>query len=297
MNMEVIENDLMRVEASRHGAELCSILRKSDGREFLWQADPAYWKRHSPVLFPIVGSLWNNEMRQDDAVYRMSQHGFARDMDFELVEASKDEVRYILRSDEATHEKFPYDFELEIGYRLHGQTVEVSWQVRNTSADSEMHFQIGAHPAFNYMDFDPEAANQGYIQFDTSADKGSYRLSVIGEKGCLKNDRKLLDAPDGKVEITRHTFDGDALILESNQVNSVMLLDRQSNPYLRVSFNAPVVGLWSPACDSYAPFVCIEPWYGRCDLENYEGEFCDKDWTQHLKPGKQFNTEYFIDIL
>lgn len=297
MNMEVIENDLIRVEASHHGAELCSILRKSDGREFLWQAAPAYWKRHSPVLFPIVGRLWNDEMRQDDAVYNMSQHGFARDMDFELIKASDDELRYILRSNDATRVKYPYDFELEIGYQLQGQSLKVLWQVRNTSEKAEMHFQIGAHPAFNYKDYNTEAANQGYMQFDTSASNGGYKLSVIGEKGCLKNDRKLLEAPDGIVEITRHTFDGDALILESNQVNSVMLLDRQQAPYVRVSFNAPVVGLWSPACGSYAPFVCIEPWYGRCDLENYEGEFCDKDWTQHLKPGKQFNAEYCIDIL
>lgn len=295
--MEVIENDLIRVEASRHGAELCSIMRKSDRREFLWQADPSYWKRHSPVLFPIVGSLWNDEMRQDDAVYHIPQHGFARDMDFELIKKSDNELRYILHSNEETLKKYPYNFELEIGYVLIGQTITVHWQVRNTSPKSEMHFQIGAHPAFNYKSFDSTVQNQGYIAFDTSASDEGYKLSTIGEKRCLKIDRSRLVAPENIIEVNHHTFDNGALILEENQVNAVMLLDRHHAPYLRISFNAPVVGIWSPARNGYAPFICIEPWYGRCDIENYEGEFCDKDWMQHLKPGKQFNAEYCIDIL
>ena len=83
--MEILENDSLVVKAKTQGAELCSIIRKSDGREFLWQADPKYWKRHSPVLFPIVGALWNNKMHQDDETYVMTQHGFARDSDFELL--------------------------------------------------------------------------------------------------------------------------------------------------------------------------------------------------------------------
>lgn len=293
--METIENDTLRISANRHGAELCSIVRKSDGREFLWQADPAYWKRHSPVLFPIVGSLWNNELRQDDRTYHMTQHGFARDMDFELDFKCNDEMRFILRSSEETLAKYPYHFELEIGYKLIDDTVKVMWQVRNLSEDEDMYFQIGAHPAFNYLNYDPEAPSQGYLKFDTSAD--DYKLSIIGEKGCLNTSKACLSAPDGALKITRHTFDNDALILESRQIHTVTMLSPDAKPYLRLTFNAPVVGLWSPARNGFAPFVCIEPWYGRCDRENYEGEFCDKDWMQHLLPSAKFNAEYLIDIL
>ena len=103
--MEIIENDYLQVKVQEHGAELCSIVRKSDGKEFLWQADARYWKRHSPVLFPIVGALWKNEMRQDDAKYHLTQHGFARDMDFTVVHKTATEVSFILHSDEK-HEVF-----------------------------------------------------------------------------------------------------------------------------------------------------------------------------------------------
>ena len=293
--MEIIENDFLQVKADRHGAELCSIIRKSDNREFLWQADPKYWKRHAPVLFPIVGALWKNEMRQDDEVYHLTQHGFARDMDFELVHKSDTELSYVLHSNELTLSKYPYEFELEISYRLIDETIKVMWQVRNLSDKREMHFQIGAHPAFNYMDYDPEAPTQGFMKFDTSAD--TYKLSIIGQKGCLSTSKGSLTAPDGAIEINRHTFDADAIILEKRQVQSVTLISRSGDPYLRLAFNTPVLGLWSPARGSFAPFVCIEPWYGRCDREQYEGEFSDKDWMQHLKPGSQFNAEYLIDIL
>ena len=293
--MEIIENDYLQVKVQEHGAELCSIVRKSDGKEFLWQADARYWKRHSPVLFPIVGALWKNEMRQDDAKYHLTQHGFARDMDFTVVHKTATEVSFILHSDENTLAKYPYEFELEISYRLIDETIKVMWQVRNMSGNTDMHFQIGAHPAFNFMDYDADAENQGYLKFDNSAD--TYKISVIGQKGCLNTTNGTLTAPDGSVEITRHTFDSDAIILENRQVQSVTLISRNYEPYLRVAFNAPVVGLWSPARDSFAPFVCIEPWYGRCDRENYEGEFSDKEWMQHLKPGSQFNAEYLIDIL
>ena len=293
--MEIIENESLIVKAKSQGAELCSIVRKCDGREFLWQADPKYWKRHSPVLFPIVGALWNNKMRQDDETYVMTQHGFARDSEFELLEHSADSLAYVLRANENSLRHYPYNFELKISYRLTGETVKVMWQVRNLEEKRIMHFQIGAHPAFNYLGYDPDAEQQGYIKFDTSAD--SYKLSVIGQKGCLASSADTLHATDGTIRVTRHTFDHDAIILEKRQVQSVTLISPSHEPYLRVAFNAPVVGIWSPARGSFAPFVCIEPWYGRCDREAYEGEFGDKDWMQHLKPGAQFNAEYLIDIL
>lgn len=293
--MEIIENESLIVKSKAQGAELCSIVRKSDGREFLWQADPKYWKRHSPVLFPIVGALWNNKMHQDDETYTMTQHGFARDSDFELVEHTDASVSYLLRSNDDTLRHYPYRFELQVGYRLSGDTVKVMWQVRNLEDKRIMHFQIGAHPAFNYADYDPDAERQGYIKFDTSAD--TYKLSVIGQNGCLATSADTLRATDGTIRVTRHTFDRDAIILEKRQVQSVTLISPSHEPYLRVAFNAPVVGIWSPARGSFAPFVCIEPWYGRCDREGYEGEFSDKDWMQHLKPGSQFNAEYLIDIL
>lgn len=292
--MEKLSNQTLEIGVKEHGAELCSIIRKSDGREYMWQASPEYWKRHSPVLFPIVGSLWNKEMRQDGKTYTMTQHGFARDMDFELMEKTSDTLRYRLASSEESKKLYPYDFILEIGYILGGNTVTVEWKVKNPS-EQEIHFQIGAHPAFNYMNYNPEAETMGYFKFDKEDD--TYTLSLVGEKGCLKAERTRLETDKGILPINRRSFNNDAIILENDQIHAVTLLDADKKAYLTLRYAAPVIGLWSPARDGYAPFVCIEPWYGRCDRENYTGEYSEKDWIQHLAPGKEFNAKYSIEIL
>ena len=69
-----------------HGAELRSLTK--DGKEYMWQADPTYWNRTSPVLFPFVGQVAGGVYRVCGNEYKMGQHGFSRDMEFELLEKS-----------------------------------------------------------------------------------------------------------------------------------------------------------------------------------------------------------------
>lgn len=331
--METLTNGELTVKVSSHGAELCSIMK--EGREYLWQADPAFWKRHSPVLFPIVGSLWNGKCRFDGQEYEMSQHGFARDMDFTLLSLTENEVRYRLVSDAGTMARYPFPFVLEIGYRLDGNKVTVLWSVTNPG-EKEMYFQIGAHPAFFYPDFDPETSGRGFFLLErrknvdtescgphdavTFADEKVRALEyvLIKEKGCADPDRKYplatlteadIDAfpSDTAINLRQqsakgvilpldiHTFDKDALIFEDGQIARVTLLTKTGRPWLGLSFDAPLVGLWSPVAKS-APFVCIEPWYGRCDRAGYEGEFSGRDRVQHLAPSRTFSAEYTIEI-
>ena len=294
-DMEILQNEHLQISVKEHGAELSSIVNLHSGEEMLWQGDPAYWKRRSPVLFPIVGSVWNNHYRYDGKSYEMSQHGFARDMDFTLIEKTDTSILYELRASEDTKQRYPGNFVLQIGYELQGNAVKVIWNVFN-AGEKDMHFQIGAHPAFNYKGYNPDADVQGY--FSLLPIDRRYRLSTITEKGCVGNDITEVRYDEYCIiPITRNTFDRDALILEDSQTSNVTLLDAERVPYLRLVFDAPVVGLWSPAKNAYAPFVCIEPWYGRCDRVGYEGEFADKDWTLHLKPNESFKTSYLIEIL
>ena len=180
--METLFNGRLSIEVSAHGAELCSIF--SNGKEYLWQADPAFWKRHSPVLFPIVGSVWENEYRNEDTTYVLTQHGFARDMEFTLISEENDEVRYQLVSNEETLKKYPFPFRLTIGYRIREKKVDVMWEVENTG-EKEMHFQIGAHPAFYYPDFDAETQERGFFGFNK---KSGLKYILISEKGCADPD-------------------------------------------------------------------------------------------------------------
>lgn len=288
--MKTISNSRLTIQVSEHGAELCSIV--ADGKEYLWQADPAFWKRHSPVLFPFVGSVWENEYRYAGKAYAMSQHGFARDMDFTLVSQSDDEVRYRLLSNEESLKKYPFPFCLEIGYRLKGNQIEVIWEVKNTGTET-MYFQIGAHPAFYYPNFNPETTKRGFFGFDR---KEGLTYTLISEKGCSDPETEYpLHLSDGLLPIDTHTFDKDALILENSQVKKVTLFDEDRRPVLTLHFTAPVVGLWSPPSKN-APFVCIEPWYGRCDRAHFNGELKDKDWEEHLAPGEVFKGGYIIEI-
>lgn len=288
--MITLKNDQLSILVSEHGAELCSIC--CAGKEYLWQADPAFWKRHSPVLFPIVGSVWNNTFTVNGKEYAMSQHGFARDMDFALVSATDSEVHYVLTDSETTHEKYPYAFRLEIGYRIEGKKVHVLWKVANTD-DKDIYFQIGAHPAFYYPQYD-ETPDRGFFSFAPTS-----QLKYVGlkEKGCA-DAGVLHDVPvdeDGLLPLNIHTFDIDTYIVENGQLTGVTILDVKKNPYLTVHFTAPLVGLWSPPTKN-APFVCIEPWYGRCDRAGYVGEYKDRDWVNRLGIGECFEASYTIEI-
>ena len=143
--MKTITNGTLSIAVKDHGAELASV--KCNGREYLWQAHESFWKRHSPVLFPIVGAVWNGEYRSAGNVYKMGQHGFARDMDFTLVSESATEIWYELMWSDDTLRRFPYRFLLKIGYRIEGSSVRVMWHVENPG-QTDLPFQIGAHPAF-----------------------------------------------------------------------------------------------------------------------------------------------------
>lgn len=290
--MHVLKNDILTVQVKEHGAELSSI--KKGSTEYLWQADPEFWGRHSPVLFPIVGSVWDKKYRVDGKVYELGQHGFARDMDFALVSGSVSEVRYRLVSTEETLKKYPWPFVLEISYRLHGGSIDVIWEVENPG-DEDMYFQIGAHPAFNYPDYDPQTAERGFLSFDRTEGLECIRIK---EKGCVDAETKYpLPVPeDGMMPVMRDTFDViDTIMLQDSQVGRVALHRNDGTPWLALSFDAPVVGIWSPPTRN-APFICLEPWYGRCDRAGYEGEYKDKDWINRLAPGERFRSVYTMEI-
>lgn len=292
--MQTIKNSFITISVDPHGAELCSLHCNNCDWEYIWQADPKYWKRHSPVLFPIVGRLWNDELRYKGKTYQMSQHGFARDMDFSLIKHTDDELRFRLVDTPETLKKYPFHFELEIGYRLVGNEVHVMWQVHNPS-DEMMYFQIGGHPAFNYQK-DPTLDVP--VHFKLNPSSKSLDRTVIGEKGCIRPEHLPFSiSNDGRVDIDSKLFNDDALIFENNQVQEVLLTDAMNKPFLQLSFDAPVIGLWAPAKNTLPPFICVEPWYGRCDRMHYEGDYQDKDWMQHLGGNETFNAEYIISTI
>lgn len=288
----VLENKVLTVTISSHGAEITSIKDKRNGRECVWSGDPAWWKRHTPVLFPIVGSLWQRTMRFDGQEYHMSQHGFARDMDFECAVSDSHRAIFVLKSNEATKSLYPYDFELMICHEIMDDaTVHTFWNVRNTG-DAEMHFQIGGHPAYNIPDIDPLADTEGYILLDG---KAPYRTTQIQQDGCVAADDTAYDS--NEITLRRDTFARDAIIFESPCPRTVKLIDRHRRPVLTFTSDCPALGIWAPHKAELAPFVCIEPWWGRTDRCGYTGEYRDREYVQHLTPGTSASGHWEVTFM
>lgn len=289
MALHTLQSGALRVIISDAGAEIIQIEDILTGRNYLWHGDSAYWGRRSPILFPIVGGLKNKTYKYAGREYPMSQHGFARDREFQMTEHNVDTIWFELKADEESLKVYPFRFRLEIGYRLEGRKITVMWRVANEDKKT-MFFSIGGHPAF-MCPIDGEGKQTDYyLLFDNKEPLSYGKLSV---NGLLETEGHTLDIGGGCMPITEHMFDEDALVIEGGQAHQVALAGPDKKPYLTVKFDAPLFGLWSPA-KKHAPFICIEPWYGRCDRESFAGVLADREYGNELRPGKIFETEYTI---
>ena len=286
-----LENDTLKLKIASHGAEMKSLIKKSTGIEYLWKADPAYWGRTAPVLFPIVGRVVDDNYTVDGKKYEMHQHGFARDNEFDVVSQSDTEITFSLKSNNSLIKLYPYDFELLISYKLTGNTLSVTWTVKNPSNDV-IYYSLGGHPAFACPLNDDEKQSDYSIYVETDNDE---LTCAEFDDGYVTGNTYKLPLDNKKISITPHLFDNDALVVENHQAQKVSLLDASDNEYLSVSFDAPVFGLWS-CPGKEAPFVCIEPWYGRCDNKNFNGDFKDREWGNTLNPVEEFNGGFTVEI-
>ena len=292
--MPTIENQFLRVCVDAHGAELCSIFDKTRNHEVIWNADPAYWQRHAPVLFPFVGKVNKGAYRYKGISYSMGQHGFARDMDFTLESADEQSITFCLTSNEETLQKYPFPFELRITHTLDVHTLKVTWEVRNPSL-APMYFSIGGHPAFNVPADREQHRNDYYVQFKGS-DTYSYILIDPEEEAANPDQPHLLETDDGILPVTDHLFDNDALIFDNGQVQQASILYPDRTPYVTLSCKGfPSFGLWSKP-HSDAPYICLEPWIGRVDNIGFDGELPDKYGEMELAGGDVFTASYTIEV-
>jgi galactose mutarotase-like enzyme len=285
-----LENERMEVYIKNQGAELTGIKLKSNGIQYLWQADPKAWGRHAPVLFPVVGGLKNDSYRFEGKTFNLAKHGFARDMDFETVSVSDRRVEYSLKSNEETLKVYPFEFELIIAYTLDGVSLTVDYKVVNTG-DRDMLFSIGAHPAFN-CPLEPGETMEDYIlEFETEENADTYVID-----GNLISDEKLSFLKDSKiVRLSPDMFRNDAIVLENLKSKWVIMKSSKTGKFVRVDFEGfPYLGIWSKA--EGAPFLCIEPWYGIGDFVDATGNLEEKKGIMKLAKGQIFSCSHKITI-
>lgn len=294
MKQYQLKNERMTITVNKIGAELASV--KMDGREYMWNADPKYWNRSSPVLFPFVGGLKNKQYTYEGKSYPMGQHGFARDMEFDLVEETTQNLKFAVKSNEETLKRYPFDFMLTIDYILQDNHLEVLWNVTNPGK-KEMFFSIGGHPAF-MCPIEEQGVQTDYkIRFVKSGKSlTSFDSMGIGaEDGLLSGKVNHFELTDGDLQITEHLFDGDALVLEKYQTDEIALIDPTGKAYLTARFTTPLVGVWSPVGKN-APFICIEPWCGRCDRTDFQGDLPKREYGNKLNPGESFRSGFEIVV-
>ncbi|MBE5913462.1 MAG: aldose 1-epimerase family protein [Pseudobutyrivibrio ruminis] len=286
-----LENDKIKLTVAEHGAEIKSLIRKADGKELMWQADAAYWGRTAPVLFPLVGNYYQKKSVYKGQTYEMGQHGFARDMDFMLGRQTENELVFLLKDNEESRKKYPFSFLLVSTYRLENDTVNVEWKVENPNEET-MYFSIGGHPAFNCdldtytLRFEKDNQPNSKITANIIADDGS---------GCLGDEQKQFVLSNGVLGMSDELFSRDALIIEDRQSDKVTLIDDKGQDVIAVKFDAPLFGVWSPV-GKHAPFVCIEPWYGRCDRVGFNQKLEEREYGNTLSITDIFQVSFDIQV-
>ena len=286
-----LDNGVLEINVASKGAELISI-KDETGKEYLWQGDEKYWGRQSPILFPFVGRLKNQEYTYEGKKYPMTQHGFARDKEFSVIEHNEDEIWLELRDDGETYKLYPFHFSLKIGYRLVENRIEVLWKVENIDTKS-MYFNIGAHPGF-FCPIDGEKDKVGYaLEFNSKGNPKYYGADY--DTGLRFSKLHELKLENGRSIITKEYFDETTYIFEDNQISEVSLVKPSGEKYVTVRFDMPILAVWSKE-RADAPFVCLEPWCGRCDRMDFNGNLADREYNTVLEAGEVFNNVYSIGI-
>lgn len=269
---------MLEIKTTALGAELTSL--KLDGKEKLHQGE-IYWKRHAPILFPIVGQIKEGKTIIDDRTFKMGQHGFARDMEFEEIEQNK----FLLRSSKETLEKFPYAFELYVQYFIQDNEITVQYQVINKD-NKQMLFGIGGHPAF-ICDY-----STGDYQIQFNKEETEVEFMQL-ENGLISNKRAQNIVENNSINLTENIFKNDAIIMKNLKSNKVTLYNKKTNKkVLDFDFTGfPYLALWSKIG---APFVCIEPWFNTADKVDSSGIFKEKENILKLESEEKFECRYKI---
>lgn len=294
--LQVIQNEYIKIAVHPLGAELKSLTKVSDQKEYIWQGSNESWKKSSPILFPFIGKLWNDQYQYNAKTYPMGLHGFANQKTFEVVSKSRTELWFKLMNDAETLKIYPFEFELFIGYILEGYSCKVVYKVRNKGKNT-MYFQIGGHPGFILHDITDMDTIRGYIKvFPEKNNKLHY---IVKEDHAFFSEHpthhSILRDDNGYIPLTKSLFKDDVVVFENHQISKIVVFDKTQRLQFSLETKMPNIALWTSRV--FGAFVCIEPWWGRGDTYKFKGDVKDKKWMYSLMPKKSFTTSYRIKII
>ena len=266
------------------GAELIS-LKNSNNKEYIWEGNPEFWGKHSPILFPIVGCLKEDKYSYKGNSFTLLRHGFANKMEFNIVEKSEEKVVFSVTSNKETLENYPFEFELQISYTLVNSRLIIGYKVINTN-NFEMPFSIGGHPAF--------ALPNEFDAYELEFEKSEILICSQLENDLICNETISLPMKENRLPLTYSLFENDALIFKKLESKAITIFENNV-PFLKVKFEGfPSLGIWTK---QKAPYICIEPWFGYADTMTNSGELSEKEGIQIIGIKEQFQSEYSIEIL
>lgn len=281
-----LSSSLLTVKINSFGAEVCSVKNKL-GLEFMWQAGKDVWARHAPVLFPIVGKLKDNVYSYNGKTYSLPQHGFARDMEFELISSEKNTCTFELKSSEQTKAKFPFGFVFQIIYHLNDSVLTTTYKINNTSGETG-YYSVGAHPGFVCPLNENESFEDYYLEFETN----TLNRTLLND-GLISEKESVLTLKENKLPLSSTLFDSDALVFQNNQINTISLCSSKSSRKITMECSGwPFFGIWSKK--GCSEFVCLEPWYGIADEVNTPGEIASKKGIIALKAHEDFSCHFLV---
>jgi len=291
MSSVSIQNNDLKVGLNKKGAEFCSLFSKTNNKEYLWQADPKYWGRHSCILFPYIGKIWNEQLRIDDKVYEAKQHGFLRDMMFDTTLITNEKVIFSFSSNVETFKIFPFEFRVNMIYELVGNKLQVIYEVENNGSKS-LPFSIGGHPGFIIPLNESESRSDYSLVFQKEEKIPSLTLN---KEGFIDGGNRDIFAGSNTISIANDLFDNDALIFKGLQSNYLDLVNKNNERIWTFHYEGfSHLGIWSKNRSS--PFICIEPWAGLADKVNAKWDFRDKEGVIQLAKGERFSCSHSIEI-
>lgn len=276
-----LSNGVITIGVNNHGAELVSLHSKETNLEYIWQGDPAFWGKHAPVLFPIVGRLKDDTYTYQGKTYHMNQHGFARDMKFALVYMRKNEIAFELSYNDETLKRYPFKFKLLTRYKLMDEMLSVIHEVSNLD-NNLMLFSIGGHPGFRCpLVHWNELFEEYSIEFDRS--ETLERFFLDGDTGVISPQGKPFLQNARRLPLTRDMFDEGAIVLKDLVSDRIKLVNKRTGYGVALHMpKFPYFGIWAkPGAD----FVCLEPWQGIADSTTSNQRLEDKEGIIKL-PGK-----------
>lgn len=276
------------------GAELKSF-KDGFGTEYMWQGNPQYWNKTSPILFPSVGNVRDNRCLIDGKEYNMPKHGFARDMEFKVCYQSEEKVIFSLISNEKTKEFYPFDFNLQVSYELDGCTINVRYDVFNMSDNKDMPYCIGAHPGFNIPVTNEDTFENYNICFEEIEDILSPVFDIENMQWNNDNRIKLMDNTN-KLRLNYNLFDNEAIMFENTKSKRVDICSVLTGRGIRVKYEGfNMIAFWTKGKNS--KFICVEPLCGTAIFSDEDNNFENKRGTQILKPNQKNTHKISITML